>query len=123
MGVDNRGGRRCTSGDANHSKGWGDPRATSAPSLAVSAGAGVDVACLHAFLAAALQRVMREAVLRQAPASASVVPSVGVRGLDTGVLGGIATSVAGRVCELAAACRERVNVGAAGRHSSVGGAA
>jgi len=66
---------------------------------------------LNALLAAALQRVVREAALGQASASASVVPSAGVRDLDTGVSGGIATSVAGRVVELAAACRERVDVG------------
>jgi hypothetical protein len=78
---------------------------------------------LNAFLAAALQRVMREAVLGQALASASVVPSARVRADDTGVSGGIATSVAGRVGELAAACRERVDVSAAGRRSSVGEAA
>jgi len=83
----------------------------SAPSLAVSAGHGVDVACLNAFLAAALQRVVCEAVLVQAPASTSVVPCAGVRGVDTGVSGGIAASVAGRVGELAAVCRERVVVG------------
>ena len=35
----------------------------------------------------------------------------------------IATSVAGLVSELAAVCRERVVVGAAGRRSSAGGAA
>ena len=81
----------------------------SAPSLAVSAGHGVDVACLNAFLAAALQRVVREALLVQAPASASVVPSAGVRVVDTGVLGGIAESVAGRLRGLAAVCRERVS--------------
>jgi len=34
-------------------------------------GGGVDVACFNAFLAAALQGVVREAVLRHAPASAS----------------------------------------------------
>jgi len=91
--------------------------------LAVSAGHGVDVASLNAFLAAALQRVVREAVLVQAPASASVVPSAGVRVVDTGVSGGIAASVSGHVGELAAVCRERVVVGAAGRRSSAGGAA
>jgi len=95
----------------------------SAPSLAVSAGHGVNVACLNAFLAATLQRVVREAVLVQAPSSASVVPSAGVRVVDTGVSGGVATSVAGRVGEFAAVCRERVVVGAAGRRSSAGGAA
>ena len=94
----------------------------SATSLAVSAGHGVDVACLNAFLAAALQRVVREAVLEQAPASASVVPSAGVRVVDTGVSGGIAASVAVHVGEVAAVCRERVVVGAAGRRSSAGGA-
>jgi len=93
----------------------------SAPSLAVSASHGVDVAGLNAFLAAALQRVVREAVLVQAPASASVVPSAGV--VDTGVSGGIAASVAGSVGELAAVCRESFVVGAAGRRSSAGGAA
>jgi len=41
------GGRRCTSGNANLSEGEGD--AMSAPSLAVSAGHGADVACLNAF--------------------------------------------------------------------------
>jgi len=86
-------------------------------------GHGVDVACLNAFLAAALQRVVREAVLVQAPASASMVPSAGVRVVDTGVSGGIAASVASRVGELAAVCRERAVIGAAGRRSSVGGAA
>jgi hypothetical protein len=70
---------------------------------------------LNAFLAAALQRVVREAELVQVPASAHVVPSASVRGFDTGVLGGIAASVASRVGELAAVCRERVIVGAAGR--------
>jgi len=116
-----RGGRRRTSGDANFSEGGGD--SMSAPSLTVSAGHGVDVACLNAFVAAALQRVVREAVLVQAPASASVVPSAGVRVVDIGVSGGIAASVTDRVGEIAAVCRERVVVGAAGRRSSVGGAA
>jgi len=78
---------------------------------------------LNAFLAAALQRVVREAVLEQAPASASVVPSAGVRVVDTGVSGGIAASVAVHIGEVAAVCRERVVVGAAGRRSSAGGAA
>jgi len=61
----------------------------SAPSLAVSAGHGVDVACLNTFLADTLQGhgVVREDVLVQASASASVVPSVGVRVVHTGVLG------------------------------------
>jgi len=59
----------------------------SAPSLAVSAGHGVDVACLNTFLAATLQRVVRETVLVQDSASASVVPSVGVRVVHTGVSG------------------------------------
>jgi len=63
---------------------------------------------LNALLAAALQRVVREAVLVQAPASASVVPSAGVRVVDTSVSGGIAASVAGRVGELAADRSERV---------------
>ena len=74
-GGGSRRGRRRTSGDANLSEGGGDPM--SAPFLAVSAGRGhgVDVACLNVFLTAALQRVMREAVLVQAPASASMVPS------------------------------------------------
>ena len=94
----------------------------SAPSLAVSAGHGVDVACLNAFLAAPPQRVVREAVLVQASASASVVPSAGVRVVDTGVSGSIAASVAGRVGELAVVCRERAVVGAAGRRSYAGGA-
>jgi len=62
-------------------------------------------------------------VLVQARVSASVVLSAGVRLVDTGVSGGIATSVAGRVGELAAVCRERVVVGAAGGRSSVDGAA
>ena len=95
----------------------------SAPSLAVSAGYGIDVAGLNAFLAAALQRVVREAMIVQAPASASVVPSAGVCVDDTDVSGGIAASVAGRVSELAVVCQERAIVGAAGRRSSVGGAA
>jgi len=101
-------------------RGGGD--STSVPSLAVSAGDGVDVVCLNAFLAAALQRVVRDAVLRQAPASASAVPSAGVRALDTGVSGGIVTSVTGYVGELAAVCCERVDVGAVVRRPSVGGA-
>jgi len=92
-------------------------------SLAVSAGHGVDVAGLNAFLAVALQLVVREAVLVQAPASASVVPSAGVRIVDTGVSGGIAAIVAGRVGKLATVCREHVIVGAAGRHSSASGTA
>jgi len=54
----------------------------SASSFAISAGHGVHVACLNAFLAAALQRVMREAVHVQAPASTSVVPSAGVCVVD-----------------------------------------
>jgi len=74
---------------------------------------------------------MREAVLVQAPVSASVVPSAVVHVVDTSVSvvdtrvsGGIAAaSVAGRVGELAAVCRERVVVGTAGRRSSAGGAA
>ena len=78
---------------------------------------------MNAFLAAALQRVVREAVLVHALASASVVPSAGVRIVDTGVSVGIAASVAGRVDELAVVCRERVVVDAAGRRSSAGGAA
>jgi len=40
------------------------------PSLAVSAGCGFDDGPLNAFLAAALLRVMRDAVPVQAPASA-----------------------------------------------------
>jgi len=82
------------------------------------------VVSLNAFLAASLQRVVREAVLVQAPASASVVPSAGVRVVDTGVSGGIAASAAGRVSELelAAVCRERVVVSASCRRSSAGGA-
>jgi len=119
-GGGSRGGRHYTSGDANLSEGRGD--SMSAPSFAVSAGHGVDVACLNAFLAFALQRVVREAVFVQGPASASVVPSAGVRVVVTGVSGGIAASVAGRVGELAAVCRERVVVGAASRRSSAGGA-
>ena len=95
----------------------------SLPSLAVSEGHGVDVTCLNAFLVAALQRAVCEAVLEQAPASASVVPSASVRVVDTGVSAGIAASVAGRVGELAAVYRERVVVGAAGKRSSAGGAA
>ena len=66
------------------------------------------------FLAAVIQRIVREAVLVQAPASASVVPSAGVRVVDTSVSGGIAASVAGRVV----VCRERVIVDATGRRSS-----
>jgi len=54
----------------------------SASSFAISAGHGVHVACLNAFVAAALQRVMREAVHVQAPASTSVVPSAGVCVVD-----------------------------------------
>jgi len=91
--------------------------------LAVSAGHGVDVACFNAFFTTALPRVVRGAVLVQAPASASMVPSAGVRVVDTGVSGGIAASVAGRVGEVAAVCRDRVVAGATGRRSSAGGAA
>jgi len=116
-----RGGRRRTSGDVNLSEGEWD--SMSALSLAVSAGHGVDIAELNAFLAAALQRVVREAVFVQAPTSASVVPSAGVRVVDTGVSGGNAAIVAGRVGKLAVVCHKRVVVGAAGRHSSAGGTA
>ena len=42
---------------------------------------------------------------------------------DFAISGGFATSIAGRVSELAAVCRERVVVGAASRRSSAGGAA
>jgi len=56
----------------------------------------------------------------QAPASASVVPSSGVRVVDTGVSG---LSFASRVGELAADCRELVVVSSAVRRSSAGGAA
>jgi len=78
---------------------------------------------LNAYLAAALQRVVPEAVLVQAPASAAAVPSAGVRVDDTSVSGGIAVSVAVRVGEFAAVYCERVVVGAAGMRSSAGGAA
>jgi len=84
---------------------------------------------------------MHEAVLVQAPVSASVVPCAVVHVVDISVSGGIAAasvagrthththigiaaaSVAGRVGQLAAVCRERVVVGLAGRRSSAGGAA
>jgi len=106
-GGGSRGGRRWTLGDVNLAEGGGDCMQTSranpvqccsthqksAPSLAISVGH----ACLTAFLAAALHRVVREAVPVQAPASASVVPSASVRVVDTGVSSGIATSVPGRV--------------------------
>jgi len=95
----------------------------SAPSLAVSAGHGVGVAGLNAFLATVLQRVVREAMLIQAPASASVVPSAGVRVVDTDVSGGIDAGVVGRVGELAAVCQEHVVFSADGRQSSAGGVA
>jgi len=61
--------------------------------------------------------------LIQAPAPASVVPSVPVRGIDTGGLGGLDADGAGRVFRNAAACRGDVNVGAAAARSSPGGAA
>jgi len=99
------------------------PRGGGLPCLHLLSPFRVDVACLNAFLAAALQRVVREALLVQPPASASVAPSTGLRVVDTGVLGDIATSVAGRVGELAAVCRDRVASGAAGRRSTAGGAA
>jgi len=59
----------------------------------------------------------------QAPASASVVPSVPVRGIDTGGLGSLDAGGAGRVFRNTAACRGDVNVGAAAARSSPGGAA
>jgi len=57
------------------------------PPLAVSAGREFDDNCLNAFLACALFRVVG-AVPIQAPASASVLCSDVVRGVDTGVSGG-----------------------------------
>ena len=59
-GGGSRGGRRRTSGAANLSEGGGVP--IFAPSLAVSAGRGFDDGCLNAFLAAALLRLVRDAV-------------------------------------------------------------
>ena len=47
---------------------------------------------------AVLLRAMRDAVPVQVPASASVVPSASVRGVDTGVLGGLDTGGAGWKC-------------------------
>jgi hypothetical protein len=60
---------------------------------------------LNAFLAAALLRVVRDAVPVQFSVSASVIPSAAVRGFDTGVSGGLVAGGAGRVSENAAACR------------------
>jgi len=67
--------------------------------------------------------VVRKTVAVQAPASASVVPSAAVRGVETGVLGDIVVDDVGRVGEIAAACRVGVDVSAAAAHSSAGGAA
>ena len=41
----------------------------------------------------------------QAPASASVVPSDAAPGFDAGISGGLEAGGAGRVVEIAAACR------------------
>jgi len=65
--------------------GGGIPRL--APSLAVSAGHGVDDACLNMFLTATLQRDVRKTVLVRASASACVVPPAGIHVVDTGVSG------------------------------------
>jgi len=86
-------------------------------------GRGSDDACLNAFLAATLLRVVREAVHVQALASASVVPFAAVHGIDTGASGDIVAGDAGRVGEIAVACRDGVDVGAAAACSSAGGAA
>ena len=56
-------------------------------SLAVSAGHGVDDACLNMFLTATLQRDVRKTVLVRASASACVVPPAGIHVVDTGVSG------------------------------------
>jgi len=90
-------------GCSEHFQGGEVP--VSAPALAVSAGCGFDDGCLNEFLAAALLRVVRDAVPVQAPASASIVPSATVRGFDTGVLGGFDSGGAGPVCENSAACK------------------
>ena len=49
----------------------------------------------------------------QAPATTSVVPSAAVRGVDKGVSGSIVAGDAGRVDDIAAACRVGVDVSAA----------
>jgi len=77
-GNGSHGGRRHTLGAGKVSKRWGVP---------VSAGREFDDSCLNAFLAAALLRVVG-AVPIQAPASASVVCSAAVRGVDRGVSSG-----------------------------------
>jgi len=59
---------------------------------------------LNALLAAALLRVVCDAVPMQAPASASVVPSAAVRGFDASVSSGLDASGAARVSTNAAAC-------------------
>jgi len=78
-------------------KGGGFP--VSVPSLAVSAGRGCDDGHLNLFLAHALLHVVRDAVLEQAPASSSVIPSSAVRGSDTGVSGSLNAGSVGQVSE------------------------
>ena len=71
-------------------------------------------------MAAALLRVVRDAVPVQAPVSASLVPSAVVRGFDTGVSGGLIAGGAGQVGENATVCRFKF--GAAAARSSAGSA-
>ena len=59
-GDSSHGGRRHTSGAGKFSEGGGVP--VFVPPLAVSAGREFDDSCLNAFLAAALLRVVRDAV-------------------------------------------------------------
>ena len=97
------GSRHRTSGTANVSEGAGV--SVSAHSLASSAGRGFDDGRFNTFLAAALLRVVRDAVHVQAPAPASVDPSAAVRGFDTGFSCGLDAGGVGKVGENAAACR------------------
>jgi len=113
------------SGELPFPRGGGVPVPAPYQALAVSAGRGFDYGRLpvNALLAAALLRVVRDAVPVQAPALAFVVPSAAVRGFDAGVSGGLYACGAGRVRENAAACSVNVDFGAAAARSSAGGAA
>jgi len=77
-----------------------EPFLVSAPSLDGSEGRDIGAdGHLDTFLAAASFRVVRDAVQHrvQAPAPASVVPSVSARGVDAGVLGVLHAGGASRV--------------------------
>jgi len=73
-------------------------------------------------LAAALLRVVKDAMPVKAFASASVVPSASVRGVDAGVSGGLDAGDSGRVVANTAAGLGDVDFGAAASRFSAGGA-